>query len=109
MPSSKDLVATETVAEGKLILEIEVIGYNVEGIQAAADDYCDGDVAFVVTEELMRADVGLTLVSIPSEMSMNHEFEVHAMNGRIVGARISPEPAQAGDSPVPDRVVPDAR
>ena len=74
---------------GRLVLEIEVPDFNVDGAQEAADEFCDGDLLFIVTEEWMREDVGLTLVSLPGEKSMNHEFEVHAMNGRIVGARIA--------------------
>lgn len=83
----------------RLVLEIEVPEFNADGIQAAADEFCDGDVLFIVTEELMRRDVGLTLVSIPGEKCMNDDFEVHAMDGRIIGARIitarSGEAAQA--------------
>jgi hypothetical protein len=73
----------------RLVLEIEVPDFNVDGIQEAADEYLDGDVKYLVTEELMREDVGLTFVTIPGEKSMNHEFEVHARVGRIVGARIA--------------------
>jgi hypothetical protein len=73
---------------GRLVLEIEVEGYNVDGLQEAADEYCDGDVLSVLTDELMREDCGLTLVSLPGEKNLNSDFEVHAMNGRIVGARI---------------------
>jgi hypothetical protein len=39
----------------------------------------------------MRRDVGLTYVSIPGEKEQNHDFEVHAMVGQIVGARIAEE------------------
>jgi hypothetical protein len=35
-----------------------------------------------------RPDVGLTFVTIPGEKEMNSDFEVKAMEGRIVGARI---------------------
>lgn len=73
----------------RLVIEVEIPDFNVEGIQAAADEFCDGDVAFIVTEELMREEVGLTFVTIPGEKSQNHEFEVHTRVGRIVGARIA--------------------
>lgn len=72
----------------RLVLEIEVADFNVEGIQEAADEFCEGDVLFIVTEELMRPDVALGLVSLPGEKCLNSDFEVHAKNGRIVGARI---------------------
>lgn len=73
----------------KLILEIEVPGFWVdEGTQEYADEFLDGDVTSVVIQEWMRSDVGLTFVSIPGEKNPNSDFEVHAMNGRIVGARI---------------------
>ena len=72
----------------KLVLHIEIPDFNVEGVQEAANEFCDGDVAFIVTEELMREEVGLMFVTIPGEKSQNHEFEVHARVGRIVGARI---------------------
>lgn len=78
----------------KLILEIEVPEFWADGTtQEAADEWYDGDILPIVTEEWMRADVGLTLISIPGEKSQNHEFEVHGMDGRIVGARIVPREA----------------
>jgi hypothetical protein len=72
----------------KLVIEVEIPDFNVDGMQEAADEFCDGDVSFIVTEELMREDVGLTFVTIPGEKSQNHEFEIHTRVGRIVGARI---------------------
>jgi hypothetical protein len=75
--------------EARLVIEVEVPDFNVDGVQEAADEFCGGDVAFIVTEELMRGDVGLTFVTIPGEKSQNHDFEVHTRVGRIVGARIA--------------------
>ena len=73
----------------RLVLEIEVPEFYVdETVQAAADEWHKGDVLPIVVEEWMRDDVGLMLVSIPGEKSMSSEFEIHAFNGRIVGARI---------------------
>lgn len=78
----------------KLILEIEVPEFWADGTtQESADEWYSGDVLPIVTEEWMRSDVGLTFVSIPGEKEQNHDFEVHAMNGRIVGARIVPREA----------------
>lgn len=76
----------------RLVLEIEVPGFYVDGsTQEAADEWYDGAILPIVTEEWMREDVGLTFVSIPGEKEMNSDSEVHAMNGRIVGARIVEE------------------
>jgi hypothetical protein len=72
----------------RLVLEIEVVGFNADGIQEAADEYDETTVLDIVTTELMRENVGLTFVSIPGEKEMTDDFEVHAMNGHIVGARI---------------------
>lgn len=75
----------------KLILEIEVPQFYADGTtQEAADEWYDGNVLPIVTEEWMREDVGLTLVSIPGEKNLDSDFEVHAFDGRIVGARIVP-------------------
>lgn len=77
------------LARFALVLEIEVPDFWVDGsTQEAADEWYDGDILPIVTEEWMRADVGLTMVSRPGEKEMNSDFEVHAMDGRIVGARI---------------------
>lgn len=84
------------MSDERLILEIEVPDFNVEGAQGAADEFCDGDLLFTVTEEWMREDVGLTFVTIPGEKSQNHEFEVHTRVGRIVGARIVASPEAKG-------------
>ncbi len=73
------------MSEDRLVLEIEVPEFNVEGAQEAADEWNEGN---ILIEEWMREDVVLALVSIPGEKSMNHEFELHGMAGRIVGARI---------------------
>ncbi len=75
----------------KLVLEIEVPGFYVDGTEepltGSGAEY-GLTLLDIVTEEWMRPDVGLTLVSIPGEKTTNSDFEVHAMDGRIVGARI---------------------
>lgn len=73
----------------RLLLEIEIPDFNVDGAQEAADEYLDGDVLAIVTEEWMREEVGVTFVTIPGEKSMNDDFEVIARTCRIVGARIA--------------------
>lgn len=83
---------TDQVDTGyRLVLEIEVPEFYVDG----TEDPLPGSGAEygltlldVVLEEWMRKDVGLTFVSIPGEKNLTSDFEVHAMNGRIVGARI---------------------
>lgn len=75
----------------RLILEIEVPEFNVDGAQEAADEFLDGDVLAIVTEEWMREEVGVTFVTIPGEKNLNSDFEVHSRVCRIVGARIASE------------------
>ena len=73
----------------RLVLEIEVPDFNVEGAQEAADEFLDGDVLAIVTEEWMRYEVGVTFVTIPGEKCMNDDFEIVSRVCRIVGARIA--------------------
>lgn len=77
-----------TPEEARLVLHIEVEGFNVAGVRDAMA-LADCELIDIVTEEWMREEVGLTLVSLPGEKCMNSDFEVHAMNGRIVGAHLS--------------------
>lgn len=50
----------------RLILEIEVPDFNVDGTQEAADEFLAGDVLAIVTEEWMREEVGVTFVTLPA-------------------------------------------
>lgn len=77
----------------KLVLHIEVEGFNADDLDEMADIWADGDPGdrarerlYVVTEEWVRPDVGLTLVTVPGDKCMNDDFDVVAFNGRIVGA-----------------------
>jgi hypothetical protein len=70
------------------VLEIEVPEFYVDGTEQEFADEHDLTVFDIATEEWMRPDVGLTFVTIPGEKEMNSDFEVKAMEGRIVGARI---------------------
>lgn len=73
----------------RLVLEIEVPDFWVDGTtQEAADEWYEGDILPIVTEEWMREDVGLTFVSLPGEKNLNSDFEVHTRTCRIVGARV---------------------
>ena len=76
------------MSDRRLILEIEVSEFNVDGAKESADEFVDGDVLAIVTEEWMRDEIGVTFVTIPGEKSMNHEFEIFTRTCRIVGARI---------------------
>lgn len=77
-----------------LVLHIEVEGFNAEGLDEYAAILAEPEQPGaehrlkVVTEEWIREEVGLTLVSLPDEKSMNDDFGVHAFNGRIVGAHL---------------------
>ena len=44
------------------------------------------DLADMITEELMRDRVGVTLVTLPGEKCLNSEFDVVSYTGTIVGA-----------------------
>jgi hypothetical protein len=79
-----------------LILHIEVEGFYADDLHEMAGYRCEPDEPTaadrleVVTEEWMRREVGLTLVSLPGEKCMADDFLVRAYNGRIVGADVSP-------------------
>lgn len=75
----------------RLILEIEVPDFNVDGtLENIADmaDVTDVTVLDVVLDEWMRREVGVTFVTLPGEKNLNSDFDVHALTCRIVGARI---------------------
>jgi hypothetical protein len=87
----------QTAPEGtkRLILHVEVPeiyvddlpGYVAEGMgegeEATPEDY-----AVILTNEWVRETVGLTLVTIPGEMTGADEFDIESHNGRIVGIEI---------------------
>ena len=73
------------MAEPRLILEIEVPGYNAASLQEAADRDCDGDVGIVI-EELMRSEIALGIVA----QGVGGE-DVHARVGILRNARIATE------------------
>ena len=78
----------------RLVLHIEVPGIYADDLPQAAKDMSGGDFPnpdhylFVVIEEWMREEVGLTVVTLPGEKNLNEDFQVHAYNGRIVGAEV---------------------
>jgi hypothetical protein len=76
----------------KLVLHVEIPGLWADDLPARAAEMSDppgpAEYLFVVVEELMRSDVGLTLVTLPGEKEMAESFEVHSYVGRIVGAEV---------------------
>ena len=86
---------SETVEKSKnLVLRIEVPGIWADDLDKQAAEWADGQ---TVTDEhrldalleWMRCEVGITVVSVPAEKNQNHEFEVHAFDGQIIGAELS--------------------
>lgn len=83
-----------------LVLHIELPEVYADDLSALAMEaraaYCGEptpeDYLFVVTEALMRREVGLTVVTLPGQKTSNHDFEVHAYNGIVVGAGVRDVP-----------------
>lgn len=80
-----------------LVLHIAVPGFWADDLDEMAAIAAGGrdtgeptaeDRLYIVTEEWMRQDVGITLVSLPGFKETNSDFEVHAYTGRIVGAEV---------------------
>lgn len=84
-----------------LVLHIAVPGVWAEDLPEAAtlwalgDEVTPEDYPNVVLEEWFRRDVGLTVVTQPSEKSSNDDFMVRAFDGQIVGAEVR-DKKQAG-------------
>ena len=82
------------MSDKMLVLHIEVPGFNADNLDQCAvfvsgsNPPTPKDRLFVVVEEWMREEVGITLVSRPGEKEMAEDFEVHAYTGRIVGAEV---------------------
>jgi hypothetical protein len=77
-----------------LVLHVEVPGVYADDLPQSAAEWADADgpspedFLYVVTEEWMRPEVGLTIVTIPGEKNLSEDFEIHAYTGRIVGAEV---------------------
>lgn len=84
--------APEDKPKKALVLHIEVDGFYADDLDEMAGYVTEPEPAddearlYVVTEEWMRTEVGITLVSLPGEKCMSDDFMVKAFNGRIVGA-----------------------
>lgn len=80
--------------ERHLVLHVKVPGFWADDLDeyaaiVAGDDGTPPgpeDRLYIVTEEWMRSQVGITLVSIPGEKCLSDDFEVHAYTGEIIGA-----------------------
>jgi hypothetical protein len=85
---------TETAPEPRkhLVLHVEIPGFYADDLDQCAGYLSEPgapgpeDRLYVVTEEWMREEVGITLVSLPGEKCLSDDFEVRAFTGRIVGA-----------------------
>jgi hypothetical protein len=83
---------TDRAQKKNLVLHVEVPDFHADDLDECARYMSDPDPPgpderlYIITEEWMRADVGLTLVSLPGEKCMNNDFEIHAFTARIVGA-----------------------
>jgi len=81
-----------------LVLHVEIPGFYADDLDECAALYAEPEAPGprerldVVIEEWMRAEVGITLVSLPGEKCMNDDFQVHAYTGRIVGAEAKEMP-----------------
>lgn len=79
----------------KLVLTIVVDGIWADDLPESAalwaqkDDPSPEDYLNVVLEEWMRADIGITLVTLPGDKCMNNDFLVTAHNGTIIGAGVT--------------------
>ena len=81
-----------------LLLTIEVPGIWADDLPESAALWADSeetgdkptpeDYLNVVIEEWFREEVGLTIVTLPGEKTMNDDFGVHAYTCRIVGAGV---------------------
>ncbi len=81
------------MSDRTLVLHIALPGVNIDDWGDVVEfefDYLDREpnakeMADSYTTHAFREEVGVTLVTIPGEKCMNHEFDVLSFNGRIVG------------------------
>jgi hypothetical protein len=74
----------------RLILHIEVPEVNVEGFREVAKEF-DMDLLYIVLEEMMRPQVGVTFVTQPGEKCLNSEFDIFTKTCTVVGVEIREE------------------
>jgi hypothetical protein len=84
-----------TTATKTLILHIEVPGIWADDLPESAAVWSENEeptaaeYAEVVTEEWMRPEVAIAVVTWPGEKNLTSDFELHTYKGRIVGAAVS--------------------
>lgn len=88
-------MAEETKETKALVLEIKVPQFYAEDLEEQVKlmkqegwEPRDGALTYIVTEEMVRREVGLSLVSLPSEKCLNSDFQLINTDGVIVGARV---------------------
>jgi hypothetical protein len=74
-----------------LVLHIEVPGIWADDLDESAALYAEGDPSptdylDVVVEEWLEETVGLTVISLPALKELASDGQLHAYEGRIVGA-----------------------
>ena len=80
------------MADRILRLTIEIPGVYADDLDEAAALWADGeevtstDYLDVILHEWMRPEVGITIVTLPSDKAMSDDFEIHSYEARIVGA-----------------------
>lgn len=68
-----------------LVLHIRVPGIWVDDLEETAKEF-ECSIGDLITDEYMRSEVGLTIVTLPDDKCLNDDFGVHAYTATIVGA-----------------------
>lgn len=77
-----------------LVLQIAIPAFNADDLPEYAklysepDDPTPSDYLAVVTEEWIRVDCGVFLVSLPGEKCGSDDFVVGSFDGHIIGATV---------------------
>jgi hypothetical protein len=79
-----------------LVLYIEIPNFNTSGIMEFLAEILEHkptpkEIADYLTDEVMREEVGVTLVSLAAPKCANDDFDVFARLGKIVGAEVGDE------------------
>jgi hypothetical protein len=91
-PEERPMSDATPEARKHLVLHVEIPGFYADDLDQCAGVLSEPDAPgpedrlYIVTEEWMRAEVGITLVGLPGEKCLSDDFEVRAFTGRIVGA-----------------------
>jgi hypothetical protein len=99
------VTSPEPAQRKHLVLHVEIPGFYADDLDQCAGYLSEPDAPgpedrlYIVTEEWMRAEVGITLVSLPGEKCLSDDFEIHAYTGRIVGAETRDVATAEGATP----------